>query len=315
MSSPPRVSSEDLLTFLAVAEAERVGAVADQLHMSQPTVTRAIGRLEKELGARLFDRPGHRVCLNVYGRAFAGYARRALAQLEAAQAELAALLDEHGGPVRIGFLSSLGTWFIPNLVQEFRLVAPNATFVLRQASSDALPQLLDDREVDLLFTSQRPVLDEPVAWELLLRERLELALPPGHHLAKRRRVRLREVASDPFVVLGADSGFRQITDQLCLRAGFRPVVAFESGELATVRALVASGLGVGIVPEARWSVAATPVLQLSIADAGAQRPIGMACATRREIPGASEAFRRWLLGAAARRPWVPGDSQPRARLS
>ena len=304
MNAPPaRVSSEDLRTFLAVAGAEAVGAVAGQLHMSQPTVTRAIGRLEAELGVKLFDRPGHRVRLNVYGQAYAAYARRALAQLEAGQSELEALADPHGGPVRVGFLSSLGTWLVPNLVRAFRCAVPGATFVLRQAPSDVRPRLLDDREVDLLFTSQAPVLDEQVSWQVLLQERLELAVPPGHRLAQRKKARLGEVASEPFVVLGADSGFRQITDQLCARAGFSPVVAFESGELATVRALVASGLGVGIVPVARRAWAPGPAPQLAIADAGAQRPIGMAWATGREVPGASAAFRHWLLADLAGAPW------------
>jgi DNA-binding transcriptional LysR family regulator len=295
MKTPCRVNSADLRAFLAVAANEQVTAAADELHMPQPTVTRAVARLERELGVRLFDRPGRRVKLNIYGRALVGYAQRALGQLDAAQTELEGMLDRHGGPVRIGFLPSLGTWLVPDMIRAFRLLQPDAKFVLRQATSDLLPQLLDENTVDLLFTSQRPHLSEPVGWKQLVQERLELAIPPDHRLVGRKRVHLSEVEHDPFVVLGADSGLRQISDQLCAEAGFRPVIAFESGELATVRALVMAGLGVAILPALHHPPDPGSARQLKIAELSARWPLGMAWCSARQLPGASEAFRRWVL--------------------
>jgi DNA-binding transcriptional LysR family regulator len=292
------VNSEDLRVFLAVVANEQVTAAADDLHMPQPTVTRAVARLERELGVRLFDRPGRRIRLNVYGRVLTGYAQRAVAQLDAAQAEIAGMLDRHGGPVRVGFLPSLGTWLVPDLIRAFRVFEPDARFVLRQATSDLIPQLLDENEVDLLFTSQRPDLSEPVGWRPLVEERLELAVPPDHRLAQRKRVHLSEVSQDPFVVLGADSGLRQISDQLCLEAGFRPVIAFESGELATVRALVMAGLGVAILPAVRHPSESGSARQIKIAELSARWPLGMAWCSTRQLPGASDAFRRWVLSEA-----------------
>jgi DNA-binding transcriptional LysR family regulator len=299
MKAASRVNSDDLRAFLAVAANEQVTAAADELHMTQPTVTRAVARLERELSVKLFDRPGRRVRLNVYGRALVGYAQRAIAQLDAAQAELDGILDRHGGPVRVGFLPSLGTWLVPDMIRAFRLLEPDVRFVLRQATSDLIPQLLDENEVDLLFTSQRPNLSEPVGWKPLAQEPLELAVPPDHRLAGRERVHLSEVAHDPFVVLGADSGLRQISDQLCLEAGFRPVVAFESGELATVRALVMAGLGVAILPAVRHLPESGSARQLKIAELSARWPLGMAWCSTRQLPGASEAFRRWVLSEAS----------------
>jgi DNA-binding transcriptional LysR family regulator len=314
MNEPCRLRSDDLRTFLAVADCEQVTAAADQLRLSQPAVTRALGRLEGEFQVQLFDRPGRRVKLNIYGRTLAAYAQRVVVQLDAAQAELHALSDRRGGPVRIGFLPSLGTWMIPNLIREFRIAEPDASFVLRQATSDLLPGLLDEREVDLLFTSQRPHLSEPVAWRVLLQERLELAVPPDHRLAKRKSAYLSEVSRDPFVFLGADSGLRQISDQLCLQAGFQPVVAFESGELATVRALVTAGLGVGILPVLRQPAEPGSAHQLKLTDLNAHWPLGMAWCSSHRITGASEAFRCWLLSQAQTSPWEALPDRPQTKL-
>jgi len=278
--------------------------------MTQPTVSRAVARLERDFGMQLFDRPGRRVRLNVYGRALVGYAQRVIAQLDAAQTELDGMLDRHGGPVRVGFLPSLGTWLVPDMIRAFRLLEPDARFVLRQATSDLIPQLLDENEVDLLFTSQRPNLSEPVGWKPLAQEPLELAVPPDHRLAGRKRVHLSEVAHEPFVVLGAGSGLRQISDQLCLEAGFRPVVAFESDELATVRALVMAGLGVAILPAVRYLPESGSARQLKIAELSARWPLGMAWCSTRQLPGASEAFRRWVLSEGSARSWETPPDEP-----
>ena len=313
----PRVSIDDLRTFVAVAQDEHVTSAAGRLHLSQPAVSRAVARLEDQFGVKLFDRPGHRVRLNAFGRALLGHAQRIVAQFEAARGEIVALRDPHAGPVRIGFLHSLGTWLVPDLIRAFRAVEPNVEFVLRQATSDAVAQMLLDGEVDVVLASARPPLDEPVGWHELLRERLALAVPPEHRFAGRRRMRLAEAAAEPFVTVSPSSEFRQITDRLCRQAGFAPTIAFESDELSTARALVAAGLGVAIVPVtpvtavtpvgAAGAVApAAPVVagtSVALSDTGAGRPLGLAWMTHRQLPGPAEAFRTWLIGYTATEPW------------
>lgn len=124
-----------------------------------------------------------------------------------------------------------------------------------------------------LLTSPRP--DDPlIGWTRLLTEPLRLAVSPGHRLAARRRIRVREVADESFVIFAEDTGLRAEVDRLCERAGFTPRVAFEGQDVETLRGLVSAGLGVALLP-ARPGAPESPPL-LAVADAGAQREIGLA---------------------------------------
>jgi LysR family transcriptional regulator, transcription activator of glutamate synthase operon len=294
----PHVSTDDLRVFLAVAEAEHVTAAAARLHLSQPAVTRAIGRLEDQFGVRLFDRPGHRVRLNGFGRVTAGHAGQIVAQLDAASTDIARLLDPHAGPVRIGFMRSLGTWLVPDLIRSFKAVEPGVEFQLHQGLSEQVVDQLLSGDVDLILTSPRPRRPEQVSWELLADERLELAVPPGHRLAARRRVRLAEVAAEPFVALAVSSEFREVSDRLCREAGFSPAVAFEADDVATVRALVGAGLGIAILPALHQPAASGAPATLAIAAQHATRPIGLAWIPGRQLPAIAGAFRAWLISSA-----------------
>jgi LysR family transcriptional activator of glutamate synthase operon len=299
----PHVSSDDLKAFLAVAEAEHVTAAAGRLRLSQPAVTRAIGRLEEQFGVRLFDRPGHRVRLNAFGRVLAGHADRIIAQLDAADAEIAALLDPHAGPVRIGFVRSLGTWLVPDLVRSFRAVEPGVVFHLRQGLSEEISGLLENGDVDLILTSPRPRPPDQLTWEQLAAERLELVVPPEHPLAARKRIRLPEVAEEPFVALSGASEFREISDRLCHDAGFSPAVAFEADDVATVRALVGAGLGVAILPALHWPPASGGPATLAIEGQDATRPVGLVSMPGRQLPALADAFRTWLISTALSWDW------------
>jgi LysR family transcriptional regulator, transcription activator of glutamate synthase operon len=294
------VSTDDLRAFLAVADAEHVTAAAARLHLSQPAVTRAIGRLEDQFGVRLFDRPGHRVRLNVFGRVLAEYAVKIVAQLDAATTDIAGLLDPHAGPVRMGFVRSLGTWLVPDLIRSFKTVEPGVEFQLHLGLSEQVADQLVRGDVDLILTGPRPRLPEEIGWELLADERLELAVPLGHRLAGRRRIRLAEVADEPFVALAVTSEFRELSDRLCRDAGFSPAVAFEADDVATVRALVGSGLGVAILPALHQSAAPGAPATLAIAAEDATRPVGLAWIAGRQLPALAEVFRDWLISSAPR---------------
>jgi LysR family transcriptional regulator, transcription activator of glutamate synthase operon len=294
---PAHVGTDDLRAFLAVAQTEHVTAAAARLHVSQPAVTRAIGRLEDQFGVKLFDRPGHRVRLNTFGHVLAGHAGKIVAQLDSASTDIAALLDPHEGPVRIGFVRSLGTWLVPDLIQSFKAVEPGVQFQLHQGLSEQVAGELLRGNTDLILTSPRPRLPEQTGWELLVDERLELAVPPGHRLAARRRVRLAEVAAEPFVALTVTSEFRDLSDRLCREAGFAPSVAFEADDVATVRALVGAGLGIAILPALHQPAASSAPATVAIAGQNAARPVGLAWIAGRKLPALAETFRAWLVGS------------------
>nr|WP_277349825.1 LysR family transcriptional regulator [Planosporangium thailandense] len=288
--------------FLALAKTEQVTAAAHELYLSQPTLSRALARLERELGAPLFDRDGRRLRLNQYGRILREHAGRALAELDTARRRIDALTDPDTGLVRLAFLHSFGAWLVPDLLREYRARAPRVRFALSQDVAEVVVASLREGHADLALTSPRPDGDD-LAWHPVHSERLCLAVPPDHPLATQRRVPLASVAAEPFIVLRADTGLRRITDQLCRDAGFEPTVALDSSDLQTVRALVGAGLGIAIVPEPHapephaTDEPAGPAY-LTLTDAGAGRTIGLCWVAQRPLSPPVVAFRDHVEGWA-----------------
>lgn len=289
---------EELRWFVVVAECEHVTAAATRLHVSQSALSRALARVQADVGVPLFDRDGRRLRLNRFGRLYLEHARRALAQLDAGRAELAEETGASGGgTVTLAFLHTFGTWLVPALLRAFAAVHPQVTLELTQDSASALLTALRDGSADLVLTSPRP--DDPaIAWQTLTSEPLRLAVPPGHPLAGRRRVRLAEVAEERFVAMKPEYGIRGMTDELCAAAGFTPQIAFEGDDIATLRGLVEAGLGVGLLPPPHAGGTEQPrpaTPHLRVADRGAARQLGLAWDGARWRSPAVETFRAFVV--------------------
>lgn len=180
---------------------------------------------------------------------------------------------------------------MPDLLRRYRPDHANVTFRLMQDSSEHIEQALRDGRADLGITGPRPD-DQALSWHPLSTERLHLAVPVGHRLAGRRRVRLTEVANEPHIVLRRGYGLRLISDELYRQAGIDPEIAFEGEEIGTVRGLVAAGLGVAVVPPPADGMTGG----IELADRGARRTIGLVWVTGRTRPPVVEAFRRFVTG-------------------
>ncbi|MGH3377434.1 MAG: LysR family transcriptional regulator [Actinoallomurus sp.] len=284
----------DLVTvrwFLTVAAVGNVTRAAEELRISQPGLSRAIARLERELRTPLFDREGRTLRLNRYGEVFREHAQRLVATEDAARRALAEAADPDRGEVGLAFLHTQGTVLVPELLRVFRSSHPRVNFRLIQGSSERIEEAVSHGHADMAITSPRP---EGLAWHPLSTERLALAVPSGHPLAGRPEVDLVEAAAEPFIVMRHGFGLRSITEELFQAAGIRPEIAFEGEEATTLRGLVAAGLGVGVVPPGeRVAGVAEVVIR------GAQRTIGLAWVEGRTHPPAVEAFRRFVIGRSA----------------
>lgn len=169
---------EELRWFVAVAEREHVTAAAAELHVSQPALSRALARVQADVGVPLFDRDGRRLRLNRYGRLYLEHARRALAQLDAGREELAAATGAGGGTVVLAFLHTLGSWLVPALLRGFGAAHPGIALQLAQDSAAEMLRALHDGSADLVLTSPRP--DDPaIGWHALASEPLRLVVPPS----------------------------------------------------------------------------------------------------------------------------------------
>ncbi|PSL01168.1 DNA-binding transcriptional LysR family regulator [Haloactinopolyspora alba] len=279
-----------LRMFEAVARHQHVTQAADELGVPQPTVSRALARLQDELGFRLVERRGRGVRLTRAGRVLLPHVRRALDGLGDGAAELA---DAAAGRVTLAFLPTLGAEVVPALIGGFRADRPGVGFTLVQDVWETAVGHLRDGSVDLALTSPLP--DEPgLRAQVLHTQPLRLVVPARHPLAGGSEVAMATVADEDFIMLKAGRGVRHLTDDLCLRAGYAPRVAFEGDEIDTVRGLVAAGLGVAVLPSAP-GVPAPGTAELAITDPGAERPVGIAWPAGPYEPPAVSAFRTFVL--------------------
>lgn len=287
------VTVDELRWFLVLAETQNVTKAAELLNVTQPTLSRALRRLERQIGAPLFDRAKQRVHLNANGRIMRAHAQRAVQEISRAGDVIATLMAPSPGVVRLSFLHSLGPWLVPDLLGRFREVDPHTRFVLHQDSAcDVLASVHEDR-ADLALTSPRPP-DPLLEWQALQTQRLVLAVPNRHPLAGRSRVRLAELVEERLIAMRSGYGLRQITEDLFRRRGLTPAVAMESSEIQTILGLVARGLGVAVVPGGRGGPVNADITIVDLDDEYAYRSIGLCWHADRPAPPAVRRFRHFV---------------------
>ncbi|OLT48219.1 LysR family transcriptional regulator [Saccharomonospora sp. CUA-673] len=221
---------------------------AAELGIPQPTASRRLAALTDLLGTPVTTPDGRGIRLTRAGGLLAEAADRAGAELEHGVRRVREEVDPERGHIALGFLHLLGRSLVPNLLRDFRADHPRARFTLVQGSLQDITDRLVHGEIDLCLVAPPPDTPDLDSFPLTEQE-LFVAVPEGHPLAGADHVHLPDLAAEPFVMLEHGYGLRQITDELCARAGFRPEVAFEGQESDTVRGLVASGLGVSLLPK------------------------------------------------------------------
>jgi LysR family transcriptional activator of glutamate synthase operon len=161
--------------------------------------------------------------------------------------DIATLRGPRTGTVDLAFLHSFGTWLVPDLLSEYAHIDTQTRFVLHQDSADEVAARAADGRADLILTSPRPR-DPLLSWVPLRDEPLALATGPGHPLGDRPQIELMDVLHERFIAMPAEFGLRQTTDALFAARGVHMNIVLESAEIATIKALVGSGLGIAIVP-------------------------------------------------------------------
>ncbi|MFJ3927260.1 LysR family transcriptional regulator [Streptomyces sp. NPDC090022] len=286
-----------LTYFVTVARHEHVTRAAHELGIPQSTLSRAIARLEADLGVVLFARRGRSLALTTAGHTFRASAERALAEIARAATSVQDDADPTTGKVAFGFLHTLGPETVPGLIRAFRADHPRVRFALVQNYGEAMIERLRAGELDLCLTSPVPDAPDLVA-RRLDEQRLRLVVPEDHRLASRKRIRLAEAAEETFVTLEPGYGLRRITDDLCAEAGFTPRVAFEGEEAETLRGLVAAGFGVALLPPP--AVPRPGVVELTVTAPRAVREIGVAWLDGHPDTPPVAAFKRFLLSRRGR---------------
>jgi DNA-binding transcriptional LysR family regulator len=237
--------------FVAVAEERHFGRAAARLHMAQPPLSQQIRRLEAELGAPLLHRTTRRVELAPAGEVLLARAREILAAVDAAAEDARRAARGEFGRLAIGFTGSATYAVLPALADALRNALPGVVLELRgELLTPAQVAGLLDGTLDLGLL-RPPVRERSLEVEILRREPLVAVLPKAHRLAAAAVVPLEQLEEEPFVMY--PSHFRSVlhdaVEDTCAAHGFRPRVALEVSETATLVSFVAAGLGVSLVPD------------------------------------------------------------------
>ncbi|SRR5581483_6640331 len=259
--------------FCAIARTGSFTRAARQEHVAQPSLSQQVRKLEDELGTKLFDRLGRTVRLTQLGKAFLPHAESILRQVTTATAEIQEMAGAEHGKLVIGAIPTIAPYFLPSRLASFARKFPRVQISVIEEMTNELLNLLQQGAVDLALLAL-PVPGINCFCHELFRERLYVVVPQNHRFSSSRQLRLAQIENDPFLLLKEGHCFRENTLSVCGRARLQPNVVFESGQFATILAMVAAGTGVSLVPE--MAVEERPGCRfIPLADAGAYRRVGI----------------------------------------
>ncbi len=276
--------------LVALAEEGNFTRAAASVHVAQPALSQQIRRLEDELGLALVERTTRRVALTEAGGLLVVRARRILAELEAASSELEAVRGMYTGHVTLGAMHTMGPVDLSLAVAVFAERHPNVLFTVREQSSEEMAEMLRVDELDLAFLSvTERVESHGLGLHRLVLEELVAVLSPGHRLARRRQLRMADLADEPFVSFRAGARLRELLMSAGREAAFEPRVTLESNESHRIRRLVSRGLGVAILPRSDAEGPGAEVAVVTLTEPRLERDITLAWREgRRHAPAAAE---------------------------
>lgn len=252
--------------FIKVAELEHVTRAAEELHMAQPALTKAIRQLERELNTPLFDRLGKYIRLNENGRIFLKYATEALQLLEDGKKQLQDTTDGRKGTVQLAM--DVHTQDVPELIMRFKNSYP-------EFNVSIVPYVDGSFHYDLCLTSM-PILPQTMEKICLYNEELLLALPDSHPLASLETIQLQDVRHESFIMAPSSSSLRVITDRCFAMAGIQAAIVLESEDPVLVERMVAAGHVLAIIPSGSWtSTACSGIVLRRIVNAGSSRTVSL----------------------------------------
>ncbi|NGO68494.1 LysR family transcriptional regulator [Streptomyces boncukensis] len=266
---------QQLRYVIAVAETGGFTRAAERCLIVQSALSHQIAKLEKELGARLFERTSRRVRLTAAGRAFLPAARQALDATERARAEVAAVTGEIRGDLMLGAIPTITAVDLPGIIRAYYDRYPQVRIQLFGGRSEHLAEQVRDGRLDLaLIGALRHSVTKGVHEYLLAEDEHVAVLPPDHRLADAGKTDLRRLAEEVFVDFAAGTAARAQTEEAFDAAGLQRHVAFEVSTVDFIASFIRNGLGIALLPNAFvQQLSGVTVLRVHDAPAREQRLI------------------------------------------
>ncbi len=233
--------------FCAVARHGTFTRASEVEHVAQPSLSQQILKLEAELGARLFDRLPRSAKLTVFGKAFLPKAERILRELQEARTELREMSGNEKGEVVVGIIPTIAAYLLPKLLNGFTVRHPLVTITIIEDITPTLVQRLHEGTIDIAVAAL-PIPGSELTSVELFAEKFYAVIPEKHRLASHAVISLAELNREPFLLLKEGHCFRDSLIAACHKLKMFPSIIFESGQFATIMAMVSAGMGVSAVP-------------------------------------------------------------------
>lgn len=279
---------------VAIARAGNFSRASEQCHVSQPSLSEQIRKLEDELGERLFDRLRKESRLTAYGKIFLERAQRILGEVEAAQREAAEAKAVLRGTLTVGVLPTIAPYLLPAVLAKFGAENPQVHVVVQEETTAVLIRQALAHEIDFALASL-PIEDERIAIRKLFGEDLVLALPRRHRLVKNAELRIADLEGENFIIMKEGHCLGDQVMQFCTHRKSGVKVSFRSSQLETIRALVSAGRGLSLVPAMAARRGGDEPVYRSLADAAPKRQIVAFWPSAREPGRAAEQFINAIL--------------------
>jgi DNA-binding transcriptional LysR family regulator len=279
-------------------------AAAESLAYTQSAISQAVARLEAESGTALVVRDRRGVRPTAAGAALVAHAEAIFAQVEAAEAELDAILGLRRGPLRVASFPSAGATLMPLAIARFRERHPEVSLTLAEGEPEEIAPRLRAGEFDLAllfeFSGVRERPSAGLRTSQLLTDPMYVVLPAAHPLATKPALTLADLREEDWVQTSAASPCARHVIRSCLAAGFEPHVAFESDDYETVQGLVAAGVGVALIPRLALSRVRPGIVVRALAPRSPARRVVTATMNGPGVAPAAATMIEVLAGVARR---------------
>ena len=237
----------ELKYVVAVAEARHFGRAAERCFVSQPSLSASVKNLEEELGVTLFERGKRGVFLTDAGEQIVAQARRALEEAERVKTVARQGRDPLKGVLRLGIIHTIAPYLLPDLVGALRRVAPEMPLDVEENTTATLDRMLKSGELDAIILAL-PYDGPGIETAPLYEEVFRVVAPPKHALARRKSVAVEELDAGELLLLPVGHCFRDQVLDACHEFSRPPEAGRQGNSLETLRSMVASGLGVTVLP-------------------------------------------------------------------
>tara|TARA_B100001939_G_scaffold86036_2_gene73670 strand:+ start:12882 stop:13763 length:882 start_codon:yes stop_codon:yes gene_type:complete len=238
----------DFTYLVAVAEERHFGRAAELCHVSQPALSMQLKKLEDILGVQLFERTNKSVMITEAGRHIVERARVILQEVENIREIAAGFSDPFSGRILFGAFPTLAPYLLPKIIPALHKFYPNLSLYLVEEKTEVLVEKIKTGVIEAALLAM-PVKEDLLDHESLFSEKFLLALPAGHPLASRRQIKLEDIRHESLLLLEEGHCLRTQALEVCTLVGAQENTEFRATSLETLRQMVATNVGMTLIPE------------------------------------------------------------------